>query len=81
MTSEINNPGAFYSTGAYISECRRLSLQILPPDVTFSIILFTKEGDAIRVGLFVVFELSEKAQKELLMSVKKRDSAAFTILW
>lgn len=66
MTAVINNPGAFYSTGVYISECRRLGISILPPDVNRSQILFAKEKGAVRVGLFPVFELTERTQQRIV---------------
>ncbi len=78
MVAVLNNPGAFYSTGAYISECRRLDIPILPPDVNCSEILFKKEGDAIRVGLFVVFELTQKTQQKM---IEERRKGSFTDLY
>lgn len=79
MTAVLNNHGGFYSTAVYIEECRRLDLgnaqkgiPLLPPDVNFSDTLFTKEGDAIRVGLSPVFELTEKTKVRIVRERQKR---------
>ena len=33
VAAVISNQGGFYSTFAYVSEARRMGLEILPPDV------------------------------------------------
>lgn len=51
-----------YSTDkvvAYISECRRLGLQILPPDVNSSEAAFTVEDGKIRFGLLAIKGLGQ----------------------
>ncbi len=38
----------------YIAECKRLGIEILPPDVNHSTGAFTVEGDSIRFGLLAI---------------------------
>ncbi len=79
MTAVLNNHGGFYAKAVYIEECRRIRLAngkrgipLLPPDVNRSEIDFTKEGEAIRVGLYPVFELSDKTKNKIVEERKKR---------
>lgn len=79
MTAVLNNPGGFYATAVYIEECRRMhrgdgqqGIPLLPPDVNHSDVLFTKDGDAIRTGLFPVYELSDKTQKAIVAERKRQ---------
>ncbi len=79
MTAVLNNHGGFYSKAVYIEECRRISLAnsrrgipLLPPDVNRSEIRFTKEGEAIRAGLYPVFELSDKTKRKIVEERKQR---------
>ncbi|MFQ5675920.1 MAG: DNA polymerase III subunit alpha, partial [bacterium] len=79
MTAVLNNHGGFYSKAVYIEECRRISLPngqrgipLLAPDVNRSEINFTKEGEAIRVGFYPVFELSDKTKQKIVEERKKR---------
>ena len=66
MCAVLNNQGGFYGRMAYIEEARRMGIRLLPPDVQYSQRDFTCEGDAIRVGLEPVFELSERTIKNIL---------------
>jgi DNA polymerase-3 subunit alpha len=45
----------------YLSECRRMGIRVLPPDVSRSRVDFAVEGDAIRFGLVAVKGLGEGA--------------------
>ncbi|MFQ6115859.1 MAG: OB-fold nucleic acid binding domain-containing protein, partial [bacterium] len=87
MTAVLNNHGGFYAKAVYIEECRRIRLPrsqgrglansqrgipLLPPDVNRSAIDFTKEGEAIRVGLYPVFELLDKTKHKIIEERKKR---------
>jgi len=79
MTAVLNNHGGFYSKAVYIEECRRLILPsgqvgipLLSPDVNRSEIDFSKEGDAIRLGFYPIFELSDKMKQRLIAARKER---------
>jgi DNA polymerase-3 subunit alpha len=74
MTAVLNNHGGFYSKAAYVEECRRMGIQLLSPDVNVSERPFTAEGAAIRVGLDMVFELTDKTKDRL---VNQRRKASF----
>jgi len=71
MTAVLNNHGGFYSKAAYVEEARRMGIQFLPPDVNSSKREFTCHGDTIRVGLDMVFELTEKTKNRILMEREK----------
>jgi len=79
MTAVLNNHGGFYSKAVYIEECRRLKLPggqvgipLLPPDINYSESDFINEGEAIRVGLYPVFELTEKTKDNIVRERKKQ---------
>ncbi len=71
IAAVISNQGGFYSTFAYLSEARRMGLQILPPDVNTSEWTYTGSGRTIRMGLMQVKTLSEALGKRI---VKERDT-------
>ncbi|GAB4565087.1 MAG: DNA polymerase III subunit alpha [Geothermobacteraceae bacterium] len=66
MAAVISNRGGFYSTEAYLSECRRLGLTILPPDVNASDWHFTGRGRRLRIGLMQVRGLPRQDAQALL---------------
>ncbi|MFQ5707948.1 MAG: DNA polymerase III subunit alpha [bacterium] len=79
MTAVLNNHGGFYAKAVYIEECRRIrmldgqtGIPLLPPDINDSEIDFSKRARAIRVGLYPVFELSERTKKKIVEERKKR---------
>src|SRR5262245_39619789 len=51
MAAVVSNGGGYYSAFAYISECRRMGLRVLLPDVSESRREYTGRADEIRVGL------------------------------
>ena len=60
MAAVISNGGGYYSAFAYVSEAKRMGLEVMHPDVSRSEICWTGEGEKIRVGLMAVHGLSEK---------------------
>ena len=48
-------------TAVYLSECRRMGIKVLPPDVNLSDPEFTASGDEIRFGLSSVRNVGETA--------------------
>ncbi|HGY54953.1 MAG TPA: DNA polymerase III subunit alpha [Caldithrix abyssi] len=72
MCAVLNNQGGFYGRMAYIEEARRMGITLLPPDIQRSQREFTCEGEAIRVGLQPVFELSERTIKAILQERARR---------
>ncbi len=67
MAAVISNYGGFYTTQAYISECQRLGITILPPDVNHSVDKFKARDRQIRVGLCQIKGLSENARKIIVL--------------
>ncbi|HEY6056458.1 MAG TPA: DNA polymerase III subunit alpha [Candidatus Limnocylindrales bacterium] len=51
---------------AAIAECRRLGIEVRPPDVHRSHVEFTVEGDAIRFGLLAVKNVGEGAIESII---------------
>ena len=72
MAAVISNGGGFYSTFAYVSEAKRLNIEILHPDVNKSSIQWRGSGFKIRVGLQAIRDLSEKTMKTIMEERKKQ---------
>ncbi len=73
MAAVLSNQGGFYTPSAYISECRRLGLSILPPDINKSGVEYRAEGDkSIRVGLRFIGNLSSKSIQKVLEARNER---------
>ena len=66
MAGVLANQGGYYSSSAYLSECVRMGLQILPPDVNESDPAFTGRDRAIRVGLAHLKGIGEKAVSRVI---------------
>ncbi len=68
LTEEKNNPDKIIKN---ISECKKLKIKILPPDVNKSDIDFTIDGNNIRFGLGAIKNVGEKAIESIIKSRKK----------
>ncbi|MCX6639633.1 MAG: DNA polymerase III subunit alpha [bacterium] len=66
MAAVISNQGGYYSTFAYISESRRMGIDILPPDINQSRIRYWGKDRQIRVGLMQIKGLSQKAMERVV---------------
>ena len=71
MTAVLNNMGGFYSRAAYVEECRRMGIRLLPPDVNSSRNHFVAQEDAIQVGLEPVYELTERTRERILQEQRR----------
>lgn len=71
MASVISNRGGFYATFAYISEAKRMSIRVLPPDINDSQIRYTGRDDWIRVGLMQIKGLNSDTMQRI---VDRRDT-------
>ncbi|MGC5075551.1 DNA polymerase III subunit alpha [Agrococcus sp. DT81.2] len=58
----------------YLSECRRMGITVLPPDVNESTLYFTAVGDDIRFGLGAVRNVGEGVV-EGIIAARKREGA------
>jgi len=59
MAAVISNQGGYYSAFAYVSEARRMGLEVLRPDVNASERHYVGRGRTLRVGLMQLKGLSE----------------------
>ncbi|MFZ0390812.1 MAG: OB-fold nucleic acid binding domain-containing protein, partial [Calditrichia bacterium] len=75
MTAVLNNHGGFYSKAAYVEECRRMGIRLLPPDVNYSRREFSSHENSIRAGLDMVYELTEKTRERIL---QEQEQAPFS---
>ena len=50
----------------YIEECRRMGIEVLPPDINESEVDFTTSGGTIRFGLAAIKGVGEKAVEEII---------------
>ena len=66
MAAVISNQGGFYSAFAYVSEARRLGLEVLPPDVNASDVRWAGEKAALRVGLLSIKDLAADTQERIV---------------
>ena len=63
ISSIMNNPD---KVPLYIDECRRMGIEILPPDVSESRLDFTVVGDSIRFGLAAVKNVGRGAIESII---------------
>jgi len=68
MSAVISNQGGFYSTFAYVSEARRMGVEILKPDVLKSDAAWKGKNFKIRTGLFSIKGLSVKTRSPISLS-------------
>jgi len=66
MAAVLSNGGGYYSSGAYISEARRMGLAVLGPDGTESALRYRGRGREVRVGLMAVAGLSSSTLGAIL---------------
>jgi DNA-directed DNA polymerase III PolC len=72
MAAVITNQGGFYSAFAYLSECRRMGLKVLMPDVNLSARAFKGRKSKVRVGLMQVKGLSDAGIEAICETRKER---------
>ena len=68
MAAVVSNQGGYYSTFAYLSECRRMGLDVLLPDVNQSAIPWTGINRRVRVGFMQVQGLSVEAMEAIALA-------------
>ncbi|OQB96046.1 MAG: Error-prone DNA polymerase [Spirochaetes bacterium ADurb.Bin110] len=72
MAAVLSNRGGFYSTLAYVSECRRMGLTVLAPDVNASELRCRGKGKTVRLGLELIHLLASKTAKAIVSERKRR---------
>ncbi len=66
MAAVISNQGGFYSTFAYVSEARRMGIEILGPDIHASGVHWTGRDKTLRTGLMAVKGLSMQSMMRIV---------------
>ena len=66
MAAVISNQGGYYTPFAYLSECRRMGLELLPVDVNRSEKAYKGRGRKIRMGLMQLKGVKARAIDALL---------------
>jgi len=62
LTSETGNTSKIVK---YINECREMGMKVLPPDINYSDLDFTPDGEAIRFGLGAVKNVGAAAVESI----------------
>ncbi len=71
IAAVISNQGGYYSTFAYVSEARRMGLEVLAPDINQSLQKYTGVERQVRVGLMQLKGLSQHALETVLAEREK----------
>ena len=72
LAAVLSNPGGYYHAGVYVEEARRCGIPILGIDVNHSDHEYRADGDAIRVGLMQLKNVSDRTVRSILASRKDR---------
>ena len=73
LASVISNRGGYYSSYAYMSEARRLGIQILEPDINHSYYHWKGWKNKIRMGFMSIKKLRYKIVDRIINERKKED--------
>ena len=72
MAAVISNGGGYYGTLSYISEARRMGLEVLPPHINLSHIKYRGKGRQVRMGLMQLKDLSREALEAVVHERSKQ---------
>jgi DNA polymerase-3 subunit alpha/error-prone DNA polymerase len=72
MAGVLSNQGGYYRPGAYISECRRMRLEVEGPDINISRWQYYGSGRRVIVGLMAVKGLSRSGVESILKERERR---------
>lgn len=76
MAAVLSNQGGFYHPLAYISETRRLGIEVLLPDINYSRWAYRGNGAKMHIGFMSILGLKRKATEALVEEREK--NGAFT---
>jgi DNA polymerase III alpha subunit len=71
MAGVLSNGGGYYSTFAYISECRRMGLKVLAPDLNRSAVAYSGCRRAVRVGLQQIQGLEHSFLEQVVAELRR----------
>mgnify|MGYP006279861689 CR=1 FL=1 len=77
LASVVTNQGGYYSTYAYLSEAKRMGIEILLPDINFSNYQYKGKENKIRIGFMTIKNLKLSTVKAI---VKGRKNGYFESL-
>ena len=66
MAAVLSNKGGYYHAQAYISECRRMGLKLIGPDVNQSRLRYYGQDNRLIIGLMAIANLSHKGSLALI---------------
>jgi len=65
--------------GGYVEECRKLGVEVLPPDINKSVEDFSVSGDTIRFGLAAVKHVGRQAAEAIIR--ERQEGGPYQNLW
>ena len=71
MAAVISNQGGYYTTFAYLSEARRMGLQVHMPDINLSEYAYSGSGKVLRVGLMQLRDIGRPTVDRILAERSK----------
>ena len=66
MAAVISNGGGYYGTFSYISEARRMGLEVLPPHINLSHMKYAGKGRQVRMGFMQLKDISREALQAMV---------------
>ena len=72
MAAVLSNGGGFYSTFSYISEARRMGLEVKGPDINESRLPFTGRDKTVRIGLQQLRDIKKSTVDAILKERNER---------
>ncbi len=67
ISSEINNTEKIY---LYLNECKEMGIEVLPPDINESHVIFRIDGNSLRFGLAAIKGVGEAAAEAIVEARK-----------
>jgi DNA polymerase-3 subunit alpha/error-prone DNA polymerase len=72
MAAVLSNQGGYYHPLAYISECRRMGLRVLGPDINMSRYRYYGRGNDVIVGLMAIGGLGKSTAEQIVAEREQR---------
>lgn len=71
MAAVLSNQGGYYRSQAYISEARRMGINVEGPDINTSRICYHAQGNTLFIGLMAIANLKEQTRMQILAERRK----------